>query len=156
MEDWLNAHKHWLQEHQTSAWEVGEQLAKIDRDIQAAENECLEDWKLIKALNAILGCAETALRVKGYRLRHSSSHHAQIIQTLEFTLGVELRLITKLDGFRKKRNVTEYDRAGSVSAQEAEEALKFAKFLKNELEQWLKEKYPHLVRSREPPLTGLF
>jgi len=45
-----------------------------------------------------------------------------------------------LDNCRRKRNVSEYDAAGTISGKEAVELLKTVKVFKIELEGWLKSK----------------
>jgi len=47
---------------------------------------------------------------------------------------------------RATRHVTDYDRAGVVSAAEAEEILKEASAFKAEVIDWLKANHPHLLR----------
>ncbi len=43
-----------------------------------------------------------------------------------------------LDNCRRKRNISEYDAAGTISEKEAVELLKTVKAFKIELEEWLK------------------
>jgi hypothetical protein len=54
-------------------------------------------------------------------------------------------LITQLDKFRKKRNISDYERAGAVSEQEAKEMFALAENLRNEVEKWLRSNYPELL-----------
>jgi len=51
-----------------------------------------------------------------------------------------------LDKFREKRNISDYEKAGLVTEQEAEEMIALAKQLRDDVEQWLRAHYPSLVR----------
>lgn len=66
-----------------------------------------------------------SMSAAGYRAARDN-HHYRVIQSLEFTTGPGRKFIDTLDGFRKKRNVSSYDVAGSVSDKEADEMLKLA------------------------------
>ena len=50
-----------------------------------------------------------------------------------------------LDACRAKRNIVEYDYVGSVTQNDADELIVFAKYLKDEVETWLEEKHPELA-----------
>ena len=54
-------------------------------------------------------------------------------------------LIVQLDKFRKKRNISEYDRIGMISAQEADEMVDLAGKLRQQVQQWLADNYPDLI-----------
>ena len=69
----------------------------------------------------------------------------RVIQSLEFTVGWDKALITTLDGFRRKRNISDYERAGFVSEGEAEEMLALAKRLREDVLAWIREKHPAMV-----------
>ena len=57
----------------------------------------------------------------------------------------EAFLIVRLDKFRKKRNIGEYERAGAVSDQEAKEMFLLAKDLREEVENWLRSNFPDFL-----------
>jgi len=71
------------------------------------------DWALNIAYNAALQSATAALAAAGYRASRDQ-HRYRLIQSLQLTLGADLRLADRFDGFRKKRNLAGYERAGSV------------------------------------------
>ncbi len=48
------------------------------------------------------------------------------------------KVIDTFDSFRKKRNVSSYDVAGSVSDKEADEMLKLATMIRADVENWIK------------------
>jgi hypothetical protein len=57
---------------------------------------------------------------ESFYLRHEN-HHYRVIQSLEFTLATGRIVVDTFDGFRKKRNISSYDAAGTVSTKEADE-----------------------------------
>jgi hypothetical protein len=60
-------------------------------------------------------------------------------------MNVGAQRVAQLQGFRKKRNISDYDRAGSVSQQEANEIVGLAKELRNQLSAWLAANHSELV-----------
>jgi hypothetical protein len=50
-----------------------------------------------------------------------------------------------LDTCRKKRNIVEYERAGSISVTEADELLAFAAEFRGVVTNWLKNSHPTLL-----------
>ena len=50
-----------------------------------------------------------------------------------------------LDVCRKKRNIVEYERAGSISVTEADELLAFAEGFRHDVVNWLKKVHPTLL-----------
>jgi uncharacterized protein (UPF0332 family) len=134
----------WLLPHKTSRQEIADLLALSDRDLK----DCLApglsaDWRLNIAYNAALQSATAALAAAGYKANRDS-HHFRIIQSLAFTIGYSLSMVTQFDHFRKKRNSGGYERAGVVSDQEANEMYNFAKQLRQDIENWLCKEHPHL------------
>jgi len=65
---------------------------------------------------------------------------------LAFTIKTDPATIKQLDKFREKRNISDYERAGLVTEQEAEEMIALAKQLRDDVEQWLRAHYPSLAR----------
>ena len=74
------------------------------------------------------------------------NHHYRVIQSLEFTTAPDRRVIDTFDGFRKKRNISSYDLAGSVSDKEAGEMLKLAISLRGDVERWIRATRPELLK----------
>jgi hypothetical protein len=97
------------------------------------------------AYNAALQCAAAALGAAGYRASRES-HHYRIIQSLAHTIEAVSDLIANLDTFRKKRKISDYERSGAVSAQEAREMFALAKKLRKGVSDWLKKNHPELLR----------
>ncbi len=147
LSDW--ARNGWLVAHQTSPREIADLLAVADRDLRdCAVKDLSEDWKLAIgvaiAYNAALQCATVALAAWGYRASREA-HHYRVIQSLAHTLGADAKLVAQLDAFRKKRNVSDYERAGWVSGKEASEMVALAKQLRKQVEVWLRQNHPHLL-----------
>lgn len=146
LKDWLDSS--WLIEHETTAEEMASSIALADRDIHDARiNKLSEDWQFNIAYNAALQLSTAALTASGYRVNRGSSHHHYAIQSLKYTIAVDTKTIRLFDGFRKKRNVAEYDSVGMISAQEAAEMLKLAVQLRQKLMDWLKKNHPDLLLS---------
>ena len=136
----------WLKEHQASPQEVSDLFAVADRDLSACQTVGLvADWRFNIAYNAALQLAGTALAVAGFEAERNN-HHYRVIHSLEFTLGVDSKTIKKFDLFRKKRNVTDYERADTISDLEAEEMRQLAKKLRSDVETWIRNEHPHYLK----------
>ncbi len=134
-----------LATHETSPAEIAELLAVADRDLQdCIDGRLSADNLLSIAYSAGLVCAKIALAAAGYRAGHQSAHY-WTIQSLKHTLGLDRMLVDRLDAFRKKRNVSDYEMVGAVTDREADEMLELAKFLRSKVEDWLRSRYPGLL-----------
>ena len=144
LQDWLrNA---WLTEHETSREELSDLLSVVDRDLTDSRTPGLSpDWKLGIAYNAALQVALAALAAEGYRVTREA-HHYRAIQSLAHTMGSGKATIAQLDAFRKKRNISDYERAGRVSDHEAQAMIDLAASLRGELIQWLRKEHAGLLR----------
>ena len=143
LQDWQK--DGWLVEHRPSQKEIGDLLGMAGRDLAQSQTPDLSpDWQLSMAYNAALQAAVAALAAAGYRAS-PEAHHYRVIQSLAYTIKADAKLIVQLDKFRKKRNISSYERADSVSKQEAKEMFALAKNLRNEVEKWLRSNYPHLL-----------
>lgn len=130
----------WLIEHITSPEEIADLFRIVDRDLKDCDVDNLSpDWRLNIAYNAALQCAKAALAVAGYRTSRES-HHYRLIQSLAYTIQADDKLIIQFDMFRKKRNISDYLRAGEVSDQEVKEMIALAKRLRNRVKDWIKAK----------------
>ena len=143
LQDW--ARKGWLLEHKTSPDEISSLLGIVDRDIENSRVEGLSaDWRLNIAYNAALQAATAALAVCGYRASRKA-HHYRVIQSLELSLGPDPETVARLDRFRKKRNISDYERSGLVSDVEADEMLLLAKQLRHDVKEWLLANHPQYL-----------
>jgi uncharacterized protein (UPF0332 family) len=143
LSDWLD--KGWLVKHRLDRREIKELFSIADRDIADSQAEGIStDTRLSIAYNAALQLAVAALAAAGYRTGREA-HHYRAIQSLTFSIGASTDLVDQLDSFRKKRNISDYERAGAVSEQEAREILALAKMLREMVTAWLKENHPELI-----------
>lgn len=141
--DWLN--QGWLREHKPRRREIKELLGIVARDLEQSQIAGLgRDWRLSIAYNAALQLAAIALLASGYRSR-GEAHHYRIIHSLAYTANIDEELIDQFDGFRKKRNVSDYERAGTVSELEAQEMLALANKLLDLITAWLQNHHPELI-----------
>jgi hypothetical protein len=143
LQDWLNSG--WLTKHEPTATEISNLLALAERDLKDCRaRDISPDWRFNIAYNAALQASTAALAAAGFRASREA-HHYRIIMSLEYTIGAEREMVIQLDMFRKKRNVSEYERANIVSATEAKEMMSLAKTLLQNVRLWIKEKHPHLM-----------
>lgn len=143
LQDWER--NGWVTKHKTSPQEIDELFRIVDRDLADCQSEDLSsDWQLNIAYNATLQSAKAALAAMGYRASREAQHF-RVIQSLAFTLGLEKPAIDKLDQFRKKRNISDYERAGLVSDSEVEEAISLAHRVRKQAEEWIRVNHPHLL-----------
>lgn len=143
LKNWLQ--NSWLVQHTTSHDEIANLLAISDRDLAACQVKQLpSDWRFAIAYNAALQAATAALAAAGYRATRDN-HHYRVIQALEFTIGPGQKFIDTFDSFRKKRNISNYDMAGSVSDKEAEAMFQLAKQLRSDVEKWIKTIHPQFL-----------
>ena len=143
LRDWLN--NQWLKSHKTSTEEIEQlfEIAKRDLHDAGVPNISL-DWRLTIAYNASLRYATIALNACGYRTA-GERHHERLVESLTYTIGADPDLIARFHRFRKKRNISSYDIAGSVSEYEVNEAVKFARELDRLVKDWLKREHPELA-----------
>lgn len=145
LQQWLNEGK--LKPHQTNSQEVAQLLQAIERNIRDASIEALSpDNRFTIAYQAALQLATILLYASGYRPSASVGHHYITIQSLRFTMGGEIKArIHYLDNCRKMRNASEYERAGVVSNSGVAELLEELEAFRQDVLDWLKKFYPHLL-----------
>lgn len=146
LSDWVR--NGWLTTHTTSPAEIRDLLDVVERDLLDSATEGLSaDWRLNIAYNAALQASTAALAAAGYRATRDQ-HHYRIIQSLGETIGADARLVTAFDAFRKKRNISGYDRAGLVSDAEVKAMREMALQLRDEVLAWLRRTHPALLERR--------
>ena len=139
------ARNRWLREHESSAQEITNLLSLADRDIEQSQTPGLgPEWQLDIAYNSALQSATAALAAAGYRAERASKH-MRVIESLEFTVGLENRRVRVLDKFRRKRHVAVYERTGAVSEREAAEMIELARELRKIVESWIRTNHPKLL-----------
>jgi len=139
-------HNGWLRPHKTGPKEVANILALIERDLRdAARSEVSSDWRFNIAYNAGLQLATLVLYAGGYRAGRGESKHYRVIQALPLVMGEGFSAVsTYLDHCRRKRNVSEYDAAGTISEKEAEDLLRTVREFKFEVRKWLQQNHAEL------------
>ena len=136
----------WLTRHQTSPTEIRDLLEVVERDLADSAAEGLSpDWRMNIAYNAALQAATAALAASGYRASRDS-HHFRVIQSLRETTGTAASVVATLDAFRKKRNISGYERTGLVSDAEAEAMRGLACSLRDGVIAWLEKHHGRLLR----------
>jgi hypothetical protein len=95
------------------------------------------DAQLSLAWDSIRASATAALRAAGYRVVRGGGEHYRTIETLEFSIDPERKLIPTLDALRRKRNTGAYDDYGIVSQGEADLAGKLAAEVRKDVEDWI-------------------
>jgi len=134
----------WIVEHEPTPDETSDLLAVVDRDLQDAAIESLSpDWKLGIAYNGALQLAILALAAEGFRPARVRAHERAIL-SLRFTVALDSATVDLLDAVRRKRNISNYERAGTGSAKEAAEVLAAAQRLRETVLRWLLEHHPNL------------
>lgn len=139
----------WLTIHKSSASEVRDLLGVVDRDLRdSAIDEISTDARLGMAYNAALKAGTIALAAAGYRASRDQPHY-RVIQSLALTIGATAIEVGRLDAFRKKRNTSDYDRAGTTSEAEVAELRVLAASLRDRVLAWLAATHPELVNSTD-------
>lgn len=137
--DWVN--NGWLITHTSSKQEIANLLGIVARDLKDSQaTDLSNDWRFAIAYNAALQAATAALAAAGYRATRES-HHYRVIQSLELTVRKDAKFVQAFDGFRKKRNVSNYDIGGGISNRE----FGIARTLQQDLEQWIRTNHASLL-----------
>lgn len=135
----------WLTEHWATREETTALLGVVERDLRDSEVEALSsDAQLGLAYNAALQAGTIALAACGYRATRERKHYVTI-QSLAHTVTADAAVVNKLDALRKKRNLGDYERAGSISVGEAREARDLARRLRDDVRAWLERLHPELL-----------
>ncbi len=130
--------------HEASAQETADLLAVVDRDLQdAALSRLSPDWRLAIGYNAALQLATLALAAEGYRPGRERPHERAILSLRE-TAGISPSTVDLLDAVRRKRNQSNYERAGTTSSAEAAELHQVVTALRRDVVLWLKQNHPTL------------
>lgn len=144
LEDWLESGQ--LKAHKTSKREIAELLKTIDRDLADSQVKGLSaDRRFATAYSAALLVATLALAASGYRAQQEG-HHYWSIQSLAFTMKLDAKIIEQLNAFRRKRNIADYERVGTVSEKETGRMLALAKELRAKVVEWLEQNHQELVQ----------
>lgn len=145
LKQWEQVNK-WLVIHATSTDEIRNILAVADRSLQdSGVKGTSPDGRLGFAYNAALEFARAALAAEGYKPNKGTDHHVRVIESLAHTVGWDAKRINRLDGFRKARNVSSYERAGDVTEAQVAEAIELARALGTDVRAWLAKQHSELL-----------
>jgi hypothetical protein len=143
LQDWLESR--YLTKHSTSRQEIQDLRRGAEQELNDSRVPGLSaGGRFSLAYNAVLKMATAALAASGYRASREQ-HHVRVIGSLVFTIEADSGLVNLLDRFRRKRNISMYERPGSISDQEADEMIGLAENLQTLIESWLRERFPDLL-----------
>ncbi len=144
LEKW--AENAWLRREAPSAAEITGLLTIVDRSLADAEVDAIStDLRFASAFNAVLQAATVALRASGYRAPAQAGQHVRTIESLEFTIGADDKLVQKLKVFNNKRNKTTYDTAGGITPQDLASLLTTARGIRGAVKDWVQKNHPALM-----------
>ena len=135
-----------LQKHKTSKKEIGNLFLMIKRDLMDSNVKGLScDRRFAIVYNAALQSATILLYCSGYKPR-GTGHHFTVFQAMKEILGkVYHDLADYFDACRSKRNITDYDYAGSISMKEVEELIKEVNKFADFVSRWVETHYPQYL-----------
>lgn len=135
----------WLRPHSTSAQEIGNLLAVVDRDLADAAADISADGRFGIAYSASLRLCTVLLYASGYRAEKNLQHY-RTIQALPLILGPSRTQDAEyLETCRRRRNKLEYDAIGGATVGDADELAAFSRQLRDDVLTWLREHHPELA-----------
>jgi len=128
----------YIKKLQVDKRKVKDTLHLAKRDIQIAKSMLKQDmdWTFSIAYNAMLQTLRALMFSKGYR-SSGSNQHISVVRFAELFLDEETVII--FDRMRRKRHITIYDTAGTISEREAEHAVETAEILIKKVEKMIQE-----------------
>jgi uncharacterized protein (UPF0332 family) len=118
---------------------VKDSLALAERDIATATTllNLDADWAFSIAYNAMLQTLRAFMFSQGYRPGGGNQH----VSTVRFAeLFLDRDIVMVFDRMRRKRHISVYDTAGSISKTEAETAIQTAKEILHIIKQQINKK----------------
>ena len=97
------------------------------------------------AYNGALQFAKAAIKASGFRLSTKVSQHRYLIESLHFTVQMDVKLVNQLDRFRKKRNISAYEQSETVSDREATAMINLAREVRSLVQVWLAKHHAELL-----------
>jgi uncharacterized protein (UPF0332 family) len=135
----------WTRKHQTSRKEISSLFAIVDRSLKDAAGDISFDARFAIAYNAALQLCTILLYAEGYQTEKARKHYYSI-QAMSLILGEERKKDAKyLDTCRNKRNIVEYDYAGSITEDDVNELIEYIQELRQDVADWLNENHPELA-----------
>jgi len=135
----------WGRNHKTSKKEISSLFSIVDRSLKDAAGNISADARFAIAYNAALQLCTILLYAEGYQPERTRKHYYSI-QALPLILGEERKKDAKyLDMCRSKRNIIEYDYAGSVTEEDVDELIDYARELQRDVVDWLNQSHSELA-----------
>lgn len=135
-----------LHPHKATAIEIRRLLASAEAalaDARRTQNSAATRFDM--GYKAIMQCALAALMANGFRPSTSEPGHQQTtIQTLPKTIGLRADRMKVLDGFRRARNLSDYE-GEPVQDAKVRECVEWAQALLEDVRGWLKTNQPDLL-----------
>ncbi len=135
-----------LKAHKASAIEIRRLLASAEAalaDANRLQNSAATRFDM--GYKAIMQCALAALMANGFRPSTNEPGHQQTtIQTLPKTIGLPADRMKILDGFRRARNLSDYE-GEPVEDAKVRECVEWAEALLANIREWLKKNQPDLL-----------
>jgi len=135
-----------LKPHSTTAKELARLLVSAAGSLADAKRKDLQAISRFDlAYKGVMQSALAALMANGYRPSTSEPGHQQTtIQTLPKTIGAQLDRVRLLDGFRRARNLSDYE-GNPPEDRLVEECLDAAERLLADVRAWIKKTRPDLI-----------
>ena len=129
-----------LKAHSATGKEIERMLASAAASLaDARRKELSPNSRLDLAYKALLQCALIALMANGYRPSTSEpGHHQTAIQSLPKTIGLPPEKLILFDGFRRARNLSDYE-GEPVADRVVSECVSAAQQLLADVRAWLKK-----------------
>lgn len=135
-----------LHPHKATSTEIRRLLASADAalaDAMRPQNSSATRFDM--GYKAIMQCALAALMANGFRPSTSEPGHQQTtIQTLPKTIGLPADRMKVLDGFRRARNLSDYE-GEPVEDAKVRECIEWAEALLSNVRSWIKGNQPELL-----------
>jgi hypothetical protein len=135
-----------LKPHSATAKELARLLESAAGSLADAKRKDLQSISRFDlAYKSVMQSALAALIANGYRPSTSEPGHQQTtIQTLPKTIGVQPERVRLLDGFRRARNLSDYE-GNPPEDRLVEECLNAAERLLADVRAWIKKNRPDLI-----------
>ncbi len=134
-----------LKPHKPSAADIARLLDSAKGSItDAGRKELNPNSRLDLAYKGLMQCALAALMANGFRPSTSEpGHHQTTIQTLPKTIALPSEKLRLFDGFRRARNLSDYE-GEPVEDSVVNECIAAASDLLSRVRAWIKENRPDL------------
>jgi hypothetical protein len=135
-----------LKSHKSSAVEIRRLLASAEAalaDARRGQNSPATRFDM--GYKAIMQCSLAALMASGFRpSTHEPGHQQTTVQTLPKTIGLAPERMRILDGFRRARNLSDYE-GEPVEDAKVRECVEWASALLANVREWITKNHPELL-----------